>query len=330
MARRLVVGSRASKLAMAQTESVVASIRRSNPGLEVIVRNITTSGDRDQRTALQQAPSVGFFVKELEEALLDGRADIAVHSLKDMPGELPAGLAIGAVLERVYPGDVLITNGKKLAELSSDARIGTGSLRRASELAAYRPGLKAVPIRGNVDTRVGKVTSGELDGVILAAAGLKRLGMEDRIAEYLPLEHFLPAVGQGIIAIEARSGDGETAQAIAPLNHGPTWHIMTAERAFLRTLAGGCQAPIAALATVTNTTLKIEGLVCDVESNKTLRASETGSREQAAELGAKLARSLLAAGADRLIAAASPVPSPSKGEDQNLPPPAPYENRGTG
>ena len=140
MAQRLIAGSRASKLAMVQTESVLAMIRAANPGLEVTIKNITTSGDRDQSTSLQRPSSVGFFVKELEEALLDGRADIAVHSLKDMPGELPTGLAIVAVLERVYPGDVLVTRGQKLSELSGQAMIGTGSLRRASELAAYRPG----------------------------------------------------------------------------------------------------------------------------------------------------------------------------------------------
>ena len=162
--------------------------------------------------------------------------------------------------------------------------------------------MKAVPIRGNVDTRVQKVVSGELDGVILAAAGLKRLGMESKITEYLPLEHFLPAVGQGIIAIEARSDDKETIRAVAPLNHKPTWYAMTAERAFLRTLEGGCQAPIAALATVTDNILKIEGLVVDVEKNKMLRATETGGVDKADELGTKLAKGLLAAGAGKFLA----------------------------
>ena len=302
MSKKLIIGSRGSKLAMAQAETVAALIRKANPGLEVSISRISTAGDRNQRTPLWQASTVGVFVKELEEALLDKRIDLAVHSLKDMPSELPAGLGLAAVLERAYPGDVLVTKGKKLSELPAGAQIGTGSLRRAAEMASHRPDLKIVNIRGNVDTRVGKVTSGELDGVILAAAGLKRLGWADKITEYLPLDHFLPAVGQGIIAIEARSDDKEITGIVAPLNHKPTWHSMTAERAFLRTLAGGCQAPIAALALVTGDTLKIEGIVIDVKNNKPLRSSETGSVKQAQALGTKLAKRLLAAGADKLLA----------------------------
>lgn len=301
MSQKIIIGTRGSKLAMVQTESVAARIREANPGLEVIISRIVTGGDRNQRVPLEQVAGVGIFVKELEEALLDRRIDIAVHSLKDMPGELPDGLGITAVLERVYPGDVLVTSGKKLAELAPEARIGTGSLRRAAELTSYRPDLKVVSIRGNVDTRLGKVTKGELDGVILAAAGLKRLGWEDKITEYLPLEHFLPAVGQGVIAIEARSDDKETARIVAPLNHLPTRYSVTAERAFLRTLAGGCQAPIAALSSVTGDNLKIEGMVMDVKKNKILRRTETGSVKSAERLGIKLAKALLAAGADKFL-----------------------------
>ncbi|MBI2849634.1 MAG: hydroxymethylbilane synthase [Chloroflexi bacterium] len=301
MTKQIIVGTRGSKLAMVQTESVVARIREANPGIDVTISRIATAGDHNYHVPLDRVASVGIFVKELEEALLDRRTDLAVHSLKDMPVDLPAGLGLAAVLERAYPGDVLITNGKKLAELPVGARIGTGSLRRAAELLTRRPDLKTVSIRGNVDTRVNKVINGELDGVILAAAGLKRLGWEEKITEYLPLENFLPAVGQGVIAIEARSDDKETARIVAPLNHPPTWYSMTAERAFLRTLSGGCQAPIGALATVTGDTLKIEGMVIDVKDNKMLRGTETGSVNQANELGTRLAKRLLAAGADKLL-----------------------------
>lgn len=303
MNKHLIIGSRGSKLAMAQAETVAARIRERNPELEVSISRISTAGDRDRRTPLGQTAGVGIFVKELEEALLDKRIDLAVHSLKDMPSVLPEGLKITSVLEREYPGDALVTKGKKLAELPARATIGTGSLRRAAEMAAYRPDLKIVNIRGNVDTRVGKAISGELDGVILAAAGLKRLGWEAKITEYLPLEHFLPAVGQGVIAIESRTDDKETNRILARLCHLPTWYIVTAERAFLRTLAGGCQAPIAALATIAEDTLKIEGMVIDVKNNKPLRGSETGSLKQAEALGTKLAKKLLAAGADKLLAA---------------------------
>ena len=300
MAQKIVIGTRGSKLAIVQTETVAARLRAVNPGLVVNISRIVTRGDRT-RTPLAQTAGEGIFVKELEEALLDGQIDLAVHSLKDMPSQLPEGLCLAAVMERVNPGDVLVTKGQKLAQLPSGASVGTGSLRRAAELTAYRPDLKVVSIRGNVDTRLNKVTRGELDGVILAAAGLKRLGWEDRITEYLPIEHFLPAVGQGVLAIEGRSDEKGCTRIAAPLNHLPTWHSITAERAFLRTLAGGCQAPIAALGTVTGDSLRLEGMVMDVKGNKILRGSESGTVLHAEEIGVLLAKRLLADGADKFL-----------------------------
>jgi len=301
MAQKIIIGTRGSKLALTQTESVAARLRAVNPGVEVSISRIVTKGDTNHSVPLGQVAGVGIFVKELEEALLKGQINLAVHSLKDMPSQLPEGLCLAAVMERANPADVLVTKGQKLAELPAGASIGTGSLRRAAELTAYRPDLKVVSIRGNVDTRLNKVTKGELDGVILAAAGLKRLGWEDRITEYLPIEHFLPAVGQGVLAIEARSDDKETARIVAPLNHLPTRYVITAERAFLRTLAGGCQAPIAALGTVNGDSLHLDGMVMDVKENKVLRGSESGSVKQADEIGVKLAKRLLAAGADKFL-----------------------------
>ena len=223
MSRRIVVGSRGSKLALIQAEFVAAKIRETNPDIEVGISQVVTKGDRNRHVQLDQMADIGVFVKELEEALLDGRIDLAVHSLKDMPTQIPSGLYLAAVTERLDPRDVLVSRGKRLVELAPGARIGTGSLRRAVQLGASRPDLEACSIRGNVDTRLQKVSSGELDGVILAAAAMFRLGWKDKISEYLPLEHFVPAVGQGALVIETRYGDEEIAKLISPLNHLPTW-----------------------------------------------------------------------------------------------------------
>ena len=216
MKNRIIVGTRGSKLALIQTEQVGAELRKANPGIEFNISRIVTSGDREQHKQFDAIEGSGVFVKELETALLDGRIDLAVHSLKDMPVEIPPGLCLIAVTKRVDPRDVLISaGGRRLAELPAGARIGTGSPRRSIQLNAYRPDLEACSIRGNVDSRLRRVTSGELDGVIIAAAGLIRLGWEDRISEYLPLEHFLPPVGQGALAIEARLGGEAIAGLVA-------------------------------------------------------------------------------------------------------------------
>jgi hydroxymethylbilane synthase len=248
---------------------------------------------------------IGIFVKELEEALLDGLIDLAVHSLKDMPTQIPSGLCLAAVTERLDPRDVLVSRGKRLEELASGAKIGTGSLRRSVQLGACRSDLEACSIRGNVDTRLRKVANGEFDGVILAAAALKRLGWEDRVSEYLSTEYFLPAVGQGALAIETRLDDKEAAKIVVYLNHLPTWQGITAERAFLRALGGGCRAPIAALGTVNGTTLKLEGMISDISGRRILRSSDEGSTEVAEEIGDRLARKLLDMGASEFLAEAT-------------------------
>ncbi len=299
--RRIVVGSRGSKLALIQTESIVARIKETNPDIEVIVSRIITKGDRNRRVQLDRVAGIGVFVKELEEALLDGRIDLAVHSLKDMPTQIPPGLCLAAVTERLDPRDALISRGQRLAELAPGSIIGTGSLRRAVQLSTCRPDLKTVSIRGNVETRLRKVAEGELAGVILAAAAMKRLGCEDRISEYLPLEYFIPAVGQGALAIEARLEDKDIAKIIAPLNHLPTWQSITAERAFLSALGGGCRAPIAALGTVKGTTLKLDGMVADVNRKKMVHDSVEGSVASPEELGKRLAQKVLAMGAAEFI-----------------------------
>jgi hydroxymethylbilane synthase len=301
MSRRITVGSRGSKLALLQAESVVAEIREINPDLDVSINKIVTTGDRNHRSRLGRT-GTAIFVKELEEALLDGRIDIAVHSLKDLPTELPPRLCLLAVTERLDPRDVLVAKSK-LNELASGSKIGTSSLRRTIQLMSYRPDLLACPIRGNVDTRLRKVFSGEFDGVIVAAAALLRLGWDKRITEYLPRD-FLPAVGQGALAVEARLGDVDIARLVLPINHLPTWQCVTAERALLRALGGGCRAPVAALGTVNGNTLKLEGMVASVSGRKVLRASEEGSAISAEEIGVRLAQRMLAKGAVEIIAEA--------------------------
>jgi len=289
---------------MIQAESVVTKIREVSPRLEVTICKITTKGDRNHNIQLDHMEGIGVFVKELEEALFSGRIDVAVHSLKDMPTQIPQGLCLTAVTERLDPRDVLISGGQKLAELASGSRIGTGSLRRAVQLGACRPDLEVCSIRGNVDTRLRKVAEGEFAGVILAAAAMQRLGWENKISEYLPLEHFLPSVGQGALAIEARSDDQEVAELLAPLNHVPTWQSITAERAFLEALGRGCRAPIAALGTVESSTLKLNGMVADVSTKRMICASLANSALSPQELGTRLAQKLLAMGADKFIAEA--------------------------
>jgi len=301
MSQRIIVGSRGSKLALLQTESVIARIREVNPDLDVSVRKIVTTGDRNHRQLGRTGTAI--FVKELEQALLDGRIDIAVHSLKDLPTELPPRLYLLAVTERLDSRDALVAKSK-LDKLASGAKIGTGSLRRTIQLMSYRPDLLARPIRGNVDTRLRKVCSGEVDGVIVAAAAMLRLGWKGKITEYLPLEHFLPAVGQGTLAIEARLDDKEIVDFVSPLNHLPTWQSITAERALLRALGGGCRAPVAALGTVSGNTLKLEGMVASMNGRKVLRASAEGSALSAEEIGVRLAEKMLGMGAAEIIAEA--------------------------
>lgn len=302
MRRKLIVGSRGSKLAMIQTESVVAKIREANPDLEVSINKIVTEGDRSRRTQLDRMPVIGVFVKEIEEALLDGRIDVAVHSLKDVPTDIPHELCLRAVTERLDPRDVLVSRTDRLDDIPPGSKIGTGSLRRTVQLARYRPDLEACSIRGNIDTRLRKVFSGEVDGVILAAAAISRLECEDKISEYLPMESFLPAVGQGALVLEARLDDEEVAGLISPINNLPTWQSITAERTFLSALGGGCRAPIAALGIVANTTLKLKGMVADVSGKNILYDSEEGSATLPEEIGARLAQKMLIMGASEFIA----------------------------
>jgi hydroxymethylbilane synthase len=299
MSHRITAGSRRSKLALIQTASVVDSIRAINLNLEINVREIVTSGDRDRHTQLERL-GTAVFVKELEEALLRREIDIAVHSLKDLPTDLPAGLALIAVTARQDPRDALVAKAR-LRQLDAGSRIGTGSLRRSIQLRIQRPDLQICPIRGNVDTRLRKVTSGEVDGFMVAAAAMLRLGWEEKITEYLPVESFLPAVGQGALAVEARLDDKEIFDLISPVNHLPTWQCITAERAFLQELGGGCRAPIAALATIEGHDLRLDGMIASIDGSEVLRGFGRGKPDSAEEAGISLARDLISLGASRLI-----------------------------
>jgi hydroxymethylbilane synthase len=295
----LIVGSRGSKLALIQTGTVISKIKALNPGLEVTLKRIATSGDKDRHTSLENI-GINVFVKEIEDALLNRRIDLAVHSLKDVPTDIPAGLKLIAVLEREDPRDVLVARAP-FNQLPAGSKIGTGSLRRSIQLHRYRPDIQAVAIRGNVDTRMRKVISGELDGVIIAAAGLSRLGCLDRITEYLPPKHFLPSVGQGTLALEARQADADIAGLAVFLNHLPTWQCVTAERAFLLTVGGGCRAPIAALGTVNQDILNLQGMIASIDGEKVLYDMVEGNAGSSEGLGLLLAQRMLQAGADELI-----------------------------
>jgi hydroxymethylbilane synthase len=297
----ILIGTRGSKLAVIQAKEIQNHLKEAFPELKTNLVRIQTTGDRNNTIALDEFSGKGVFVKELEKALLDGRIDMAVHSLKDLPTEIPAGITLAAVTARLNPDDVLISTAGKLTELAAGSNIGTGSPRRAAQLLSLRPDLKVCNIRGNIDTRLRKVSDGEFDGIIVAAAAMIRLGLEDKITEYLPVEHFVPAVGQGTLAIEIRSADKQIAAVVSQINDKPTWQAITAERTFLQALGGGCRAPIAALGTVSGQTLKLIGMVAGPAGTQILRAVEKGAASAHEQIGKNLARKMIELGASSLI-----------------------------
>jgi len=297
----ILIGTRGSKLAVIQAKEIQNLLEEAFPELKTNLVRIQTTGDRNNTIALDEFSGQGVFVKELEKALLDGRIDMAVHSLKDLPTEIPAGTTLAAVTARLNPDDVLISTAGKLTELAAGSNIGTGSPRRAAQLLSLRPDLKVCNTRGNIDTRLRKVSDGEFDGIIVAAAAMIRLGLEDKITEYLPVEHFVPAVGQGTLAIEIRSADKQIAAVVSQINDKPTWQAITAERTFLQALGGGCRAPIAALGTVSGQTLKLIGMVAGPAGIQILRAVEKGTASAHEQIGKNLARKMIELGASSLI-----------------------------
>jgi hydroxymethylbilane synthase len=299
---RIVVGTRGSELALEQTEIVVNSLKRGWPKYHFEILKIKTIGDKILDVALSKIGDKGLFTKELEVALLNKDIDLAIHSMKDVPTILPEGLTIGAILKREYPGDVLINpTGTTLEHLPPGARIGTSSLRRQAQLRYYRPDLVVAPIRGNVTTRLNRLKSGDFDAIVLAWAGLARLGLDNCATQRLPYSICLPAVSQGAIGVEIRADDPETGRIIEILNDEDSRTEVLAERAFMRRLEGGCQVPVAALASVAGDELTIEGVVADLNGQRLVRSRESGPDYRAEEIGVQLAEKLLRMGAEDIL-----------------------------
>lgn len=308
MKTTITIGTRGSQLALWQARWVRDELTRHHPGLTVDLEVIKTSGDKITDVPLAKVGGKGLFVKEIEEALLAGGVDLAVHSMKDMPGEMPDGLWISSIPKRETPFDVLITkDGSLVEDLPQGAVIGTSSLRRASQLLHFRPDFRITTLRGNLDTRLRKLETENLDAIVLAAAGIKRLGLGDRITQEIDPGVVLPAVGQGALCIETRQDDARINDIVAAINHGDSARAVLAERAFLKLLQGGCQVPIAAYATVeqSENTLSLAGLVAETDGSVIYRDSVSGSAGEGEFLGESLARRLIDRGAadiiDRLI-----------------------------
>ncbi|MGB3134418.1 MAG: hydroxymethylbilane synthase [Candidatus Macondimonas sp.] len=300
--RTLRIATRRSPLALWQAEHVAARLRALYPGQTIVLVPIKTQGDRILDVPLAKIGGKGLFIKELEQALLEDQADLAVHSMKDVPAELPAGLCLSTLLESADPRDALLSRQPGgWAGLPHGARIGTSSLRRQCQLRAQRPDLHFDFLRGNVGTRLQKLDAGAFDAIVLAAAGLDRLGLAARISERLPPSISLPAVGQGVIGIECRSDDAALHALLAPLDHTTSRHRVTAERALNARLNGGCQVPIAAHAVVAGDQLVLDALVGGLHDQSLLREQIEGPVSEAATLGHTLAETLLARGADRLL-----------------------------
>jgi hydroxymethylbilane synthase len=299
----LRIATRKSPLALWQAEHVAALLRNAHRDLEVELVPMSTQGDRMLDAPLAKVGGKGLFIKELEHALLEDRADIAVHSLKDVPVEIPAGLALPVVMARADPRDAFVSNHHaRLAALPAGARVGTSSLRRRCQLLAARSDLDVVTIRGGVHTRLARLDDGDFDALILAASGLERLDMADRVREALGPEVILPAVGQGVLGIECRDGDARIEGLIAPLADADSSARVGAERAMNARLGGGCQVPIAGFAELDGASLRLRALVASVDGSTVLREEQRGPREQPQRLGDSVAERLLARGADRILA----------------------------
>ena len=298
----LRLATRESALALWQTRHVADRLRAAHPGLDVQLVPMTTRGDQAIDRPLAEIGGKGLFLKELEVAMLEGRADAAVHSLKDVPMELDGPFELAAVLERADPFDAFVSpRYAALDELPFGATVGTSSQRRQALLRAHRPDLKLVDLRGNVNTRLAKLDAGEYDAVVLAAAGLMRLGFDDRIRERLQAPRFIPAASQGAITVECRAGDADALALLAVLDHAPTRTCVRAERAMTRSLGGSCQVPIAAYATLKGDRLALEGLVGNAADGYTVRGYASGPASEPEKLGEQVADMLLARGADALL-----------------------------
>lgn len=333
MSQKLIIGTRGSALALCQSNQIKEAIQAVYPDLDVRLEKIRTTGDKITDVPLAQVGGKGLFVKEIEEALFQDKIGLAVHSMKDVPTFLPEGLHLAAITERVDPRDAVISRtGKRLLDLPRGSRIGTSSLRRQSQIRHLRPDFQIIPLRGNLDTRINKLNKDGLDAVVLAAAGMRRMGWADRITEYLDPDLCLPAIGQGALGLECRVSDQNVNSMLIPFNHAITSRCVRAERAFLKRLEGGCQVPIAAFAQVRTKDgppvlsggaaetgdnggvtapheapggqedrLMIEGLVASVDGNRVIRDGLAGDPEQPERLGLDLAERLLSQGAGAIL-----------------------------
>lgn len=298
----LRIGTRGSLLALKQSTNIKTALEALWPDLEVELVIIKTMGDKILDVPLSKVGGKGLFVKEIEDALLAQSVDLAVHSLKDVPSLLPQALEIGIIPQREDPRDVLIMrHGNSLSDLAPGARVGTSSLRRAAQLRRLRPDIETRDLRGNLDTRLRKLEEGLYDAIILAAAGLHRMGWKDRISYYLDPVEFVPAIGQGALGIEIRSEDAQTRQWLAPLHHPDTATAVEAERAFLKELEGGCQVPIGGYAQVRGETVEFSGLVASLDGREIFRDCRSAPRAEAQALGRQMAQKLLEAGARRVL-----------------------------
>lgn len=298
----LKIATRKSPLALWQAEHVKTILQETHSDLTVELVSMTTEGDRFLDAPLVAVGGKGLFIKELETALLEGRADIAVHSMKDVTIDLPEELALPVIMKREDTRDVFISNSyEKIEDLPADAVLGTSSLRRQSQVKALYPKIELKDLRGNVGTRLGKLDNGEYDGILLAAAGILRLGMSERITQFLPHSLLLPAIGQGAIGIECRAGDDVVEKLISPLNHEVTSLCVQTERAFSRRLFGGCQLPIAGQAMIEDNEVTLNGLIARVDGSNVIQSVQKGSIDDIDSIGIKLAETLLQRGGDKIL-----------------------------
>ena len=296
------IGSRRSQLALVQTEWVIEQLRTFYPETEFEIKEIVTKGDKILDVTLSKVGGKGLFVKEIEQALIDGEVDFAVHSMKDMPAEMPEGLILASVPKREDPRDCLISHHHYTIDtLPKGAKVGTSSLRRAAQLLAYRNDLQIESIRGNINTRLSKLETDGLDAIILAAAGLHRVGWQDRITQYLDTEISIPAVGQGALGIQSRANDSEILEMLAKINDDSTRILVSSERAFLNRLQGGCQIPIGAYAQWKEEQIELVGIVASVDGEQVITYRELGKAEDAVSLGIRVAERLLEMGADQIL-----------------------------
>lgn len=305
MKQRILIGSRGSTLALAQANQIVESLRKMAPTVHYEIIPIKTQGDKMHDVGTTALEGKSLFTKEIEESLIDGKVDVAVHSMKDLTTDLPAGLIIAAVPERTNPHDVMVSRNKeKLEQLPARSRVGTSSVRRKAQLLAARGDLEILDMHGNVDTRLRKLESGEFDAIVLAAAGLIRLGLEKRATEFLPMKVMLPAVGQGALAVESRENDGEIRDLLSRIDHSPTRKAVEAERAFARKLGADCRTPVAAYARFEGEKLAIEGMVAAPNGKMLVRSRIISDNPAAEKVGEELAESLLRQGAGIILEAA--------------------------